>query len=209
MEMIGGRGMEGIYFYWLFWLFWILSSFFMNRGQKRFKISLCLLIAIILSVNSVNLLNFEISMTTVFVLLVTYSAIAKQTTGRRLYVIITSFIVMISYATFLLFELYDPVWVILDRSWLLAALLAYLVIIMHEHTEQRVISLIAGVIHGDVLYSILLRKFSFPYTIGSMQFLDVMALCLAFLLIISGFNFVSVFFEQYFSQQEGEKQKQS
>ncbi len=209
MEMIGGVGVEGIYFYWLFWLFWIISTFFMNRHIKRLKISLYLLIAIILSLNSIVLLDFEISMTTVFVLLVTYAVIAKQTTGRRLYVIFTSFIVMISYATFLLFELYDPVWVIFNRSWMLAALLVYLVIIMHQYIEQRLITLVAGAIHGDILYGFLLRKFSFSYPIGSMQFLDVLALSLAFLLIISGFKFVSVFFEQYFSQQEGEKQKQS
>lgn len=210
MDMIGGSGMEGFIFFWLFWIFWICSTFFMSKKELRLKISIGILVAISLSMNSITIFQVEISLTNLFLLILSYFIMAKLKGKTRNYLFITSFIIMLAYTTFHLYELFDPVWVIFNRYMMLSLLLAYLTILLQSDLHLRVITLLCGAIHGDILYSLILRKFSLTYSSGSFAFLDVIAISIALLLMISGFKRVSVYFEHHIKQQlEREKQKQS
>lgn len=199
--------MEGIIFYWLFWLFWILSTFFMRKDERRLKISLWLLLAIICSIHSIFLFQLEISITTLFMLLSTYIMVAKQKKGEKVYLFITSFIVMLAYTTFHLFELIDPVWLVIDRKWMLSLLLFYLVVNQHKSMRMRILSLLSGSIHGEILFSIILRRYSNHYFVGGFEFLDCLAISFAFLLGLEGLKKLSVFFEQHVHQFERERRK--
>jgi hypothetical protein len=210
MGMIGGSGMEGFIFFWLFWIFWVLSTFFMTKKEVRLQVSVWLLAAIALSTYSLTLFNIDISLTSLLIVLTTYFLMARETGRTGSYLFITSFIIMLVYSTFHLYELFDPVWLIFNRSIMLSLLIAYISSLLQSDFRQRVIILLAGSIHGDILYSFILGRFSFPYTIGSFAFLDVMAIAISILLVISGFKRLSLYFENHVKLQlEKEKQKQS
>lgn len=207
--MIGGSEMEGFFFYWLFWMFWIMATFFMEKNQLRLKISIGILLAITLSTFSFTFWEIEISYTSLFLLITVFVWIARQSFKRGSYMLITSFILMLSYTVFQLFELFDPVWLIFNRTIMLSLLMTYLSILLHNKVEVRVLSLVSGAILGDILYSFILRKFTFPHSVGDYAFLDVVSISIALLLIASGFKKFSIYFESHFKQFEREKQKQS
>ncbi|MFE8702663.1 hypothetical protein ACFYKX_18850 [Cytobacillus sp. FJAT-54145] len=202
--------MEGIFFYWLFWLFWILTTFFVGRQKSyRLKVSIWLLLALILSLQSFTFMSFQMSWTSLFMLLTSYMVIARLKRRQLAYFIIVSFIVMLSYTSFMLFELFDPVWLIIDRKWLLALLIAYLSVMIQKTPILRTLTAITGSIHGDLLFAFIINKFSFPYYIGSFAFLDVIALVVALILAWSGLEKMAIYFEYHINHLEREKQKQS
>ncbi|TKC19731.1 YphA family membrane protein [Robertmurraya kyonggiensis] len=201
--------MEGIFFYWLFWMFWVMATFFMEKNKLRLKISIGILMAITLSTFSFPFLGNEFSYTSVFLLITFFIWIARQSFKKGSYMLITSFILMLSYSVFQLFELFDPVWLIFDRTIMLSILMAYLSILLHGNLELRILSLVSGCIQGDILYSFILRKLTFPHSVGDYAFLDVVSISIALLLVASGFKKLSIYFESHFKQFEREKQKQS
>ncbi|WP_449620208.1 YphA family membrane protein [Robertmurraya sp. Marseille-Q9965] len=201
--------MEGFFFYWLFWMYWIMATFFMEKNRLRLQVSIGILLAITLSTFSFAFWEIEISYTCLFLLIVVFVWIARQNFKKGSYMLITSFILMLSYTVFQMFELFDPVWLIFDRTIMLSLLMAYLSILLHSKVEARIMSILAGSILGDILYSFILRKFTFPHSVGDYAFFDFVSISIALLLIASGFKKLSVYFESHFKQFEREKQKQS
>ncbi len=209
MEMIGGSGMEGIIFLWLFWIYWIVATFFMGKNKMRQFISIAILIAIIFSTYSIEVLNMKITLTTLFLLLTSYLFMAKQKELKGIYLFIASFIIMLAYATFHLFELYDPVWLIFNRNIMLSCLLTYLTLLLHNEFKFRIVILICGMIHGEFLYAFALKNITSSYLIGSYAFFDVIALSVGITLIIHAFKRVSLYFEYQIKHLERGKQKPS
>lgn len=209
MEMIGGMGVEGFVFFWLFWVYWVLATFFMKKEKARTLISLWLLVVICLSIYSISLFNIEVSLASFFILGSTYFCLGNQKYSRLLYGIISSFIIMLAFTVFQLYELYDPVWVMFDRTLLLASLVAYLTILLHTGLYERVLTVLTGVIHGDILYRLILNKILSSHYTGIFASFDVLAISMTILLVIGGLKKVSMLFEGSFKQQEKEKQKLS
>lgn len=82
----------------------------------------------------------------------------------------------------LLLELYDPVWIFIDRRLLLGFFVFLLVQFLYTRSiKSQMICTLAGTIQGEIVYSIILKKWGFPYTIGSWDYLDI---CAIFLLLI-------------------------
>lgn len=208
MVMIGGSDMEGILFYWLFWLFWILSTFFADkRKSERLKVSVWLLIAIILSLQTISINGYEISMTSLFMILTTYISISRLKTIQITYYIVSATIVMLAYTSFLLFELYDPVWVVFDREWLLAVVLTYVTVVIQGSFQKRVTTMLIGVIHGELLFAFILKQNSLLYFVGAFATLDIISLTIAMILAWSGFEKLTALFENHINHLEREKQK--
>ncbi len=209
MEMIGGNGMEGVLFFWLFWIFWIVTTFFMSKSRSRLLLSAAILSVIILSSYSMKLFALNISASSLFLLLAAYITMAKQRGRKGLYLFITSFIIMLAFTTFHLYELYDPVWLIFDRNMMLSFLLTYIALLLHHDVKFRIIILICGSIHGEILYASILKHITPTYLIGSFAYLDVISISIGFLLIIYGFKKVSSYFESQIKHLERGKQKPS
>lgn len=201
--------MEGFIFFWLFWIFWIGTTFFMSRESKRLKISIWLLLTIILSIHSITIFGIEVALSSLFILFTTYYLIGKQNKKLSIYLFISSFLIMLAYTTFHLFELYDPVWVIFNRSVMLSMLLVYIAVLLHFDVTHRILSTLCGAVHGDILYSLLLRKVSLAHPIGLWAFLDIIAISAILLMGISGFKKLSIYFENHIKHLEREKQKLS
>jgi hypothetical protein len=200
--------MEGLYFYWLAWIAWIWVTFFMDKKKpERIKIAVWLLAAILAAPIKLSLLYFEFHLSALAIALFVFLETWSKKKGS-LYFFLSSFIIMLAYTSFLMFELYDPIWVLFDRSIMLAAIGFYLALLLHKNRHSRILSLLAGFLQGEVLFSVILWKFKFPYAISSLAFMDILILSLAMLGTWSAVETILVTLSGSTTNQvEGEEQK--
>lgn len=175
--MIGGDAMEGALFYWFSWLGWVWTTFFMEKQNKyRFNIALLLLILIISSPYKMVILGVEVYIPAI--VLMTFFLIETAKLRNRIFfsVFVTSFIIMLGYVSFLLFELFDPVWVIFDRKWLISISLLLLATVLQTEKYLQILSVGMGMLIGEFLFSFTMNRLAFPYPVASPAFLDVVSL---------------------------------
>jgi hypothetical protein len=209
MEMIGGDEMEGALFYWFAWLGWVWATFFMEKQSKyRFTIAFVLLILIISSPFRMEILGIEVYIPA-FVLM-TFFLIETAMLRSRIFfsVFITSFIIMLGYVSFLLFELFDPVWVIFDRKWLIAFSGILLATVLQSKRLSQLLSLGIGMLLGEFLFSFIMKRLAFPYPVASPAFLDIVSLTAMILGVWVSFHYVADLIGSYMNQGRG-KQKSS
>lgn len=202
--------MEGILFYWIAWMFWIMVIFFMKRDSKeRFTLALSILLVIIASPKMITIFGLHFSFSCLFLYLLLLYVLVKQERMMIFSIFLSAFIVMLAYACFHIYELFDPVWLLFPRIWMMSGLLVALSIILQTKKSFRFLVLLLGSIQGDFLYSLILKKYSFPYTIGSFSFLDIASLSAIFLTIWNGIEMLAEFYAKHYNQSEKEKQKLS
>ncbi|MBP2240692.1 hypothetical protein J2Z40_001251 [Cytobacillus eiseniae] len=201
--------MEGIIFYWVSWMVWIMATFFMKKDQLRLKLSWILLVIIIASPHIVPIFQFEISMAGIFLCSIFFYLATKMERLKMVYGCICAFIIMLAYVCFHLFELFDPVWLIFPRNWMLSVMVVFLALILQENKRNRMYIIILGSFQGEILYALILSKYSFPYLIASLTFLDTMTIALGLVALWNGIELLASFYEKYFNQLEREKQKLS
>lgn len=210
MGIIGGEKVEGNLFYFLGWIFWIITTFFLNKENKnRFRYSLGLLLIIFLSIHTFYFLGIEISFAFIILLLCTYLHAAKLNNRNVFYVIISSFIITLAFVSFQLFEIFDPVWVIFNRNIMLVTLIIVLASILENNRRIRIVTILIGSIHGELLYAYVINKYDFYYTVGSLVFFDFTSLAMAIVLSWYGLVTVVSYLEKQVFHFEREKQKQS
>jgi hypothetical protein len=208
MEMIGGGGVEGFYFYLGAWCCWIAAAFFMKRQQKeRTALSACLLIAIIVSPYTISLGSIHISVAGLFILICCYAEAASITGLKAVYFFVSVFMIMLAYASFQLFALFDPVWVVFKKEWMLAAIMFALSAVLFAGCRKRIASMLTGAIQGDLLFSLVLEKLSLSYEAWSFSFLDMAAISACALLLWEGFVKLAAYLERQAANLEKEKQK--
>lgn len=204
------HGVEGLTFYWIAWMFWVITTFIMKKGSvTRFYTSLWILLLIIISPYSFFLYDYEISYVSIMLLMLLFYLVSTIKSFKAAYVLLSSFIIMLAYVCFHLFALFDPVWLIFPRNWMLSLLLISLSFILQAHKLYRFIIILLGSIQGEFLYAYILNKYSFPYLIGSYAYLDAIALAAALAAVWTGFEMLTSFYEKHMNQVEKEKQKLS
>ena len=202
--------MEGLIFYWISWMVWIMATFFMDRNNKyRFLLSAWILFFIMLSPWTLKIFNVETGIGGLFLLVSLYIFTGRLKKLSKLYFLFCAFILMMAYVTFHLFELFDPVWVIFSRNWMLSVLLVYLAVLLQKNRMLRLPLILLGGIQGEVLYALILNQFSFPYTIGSLAFLDIMAISVSISAVWIAVQWAVKYIEANFKHFEREKQKLS
>jgi hypothetical protein len=202
--------MEGSLFYWILWLFWVSITFLMNKQYPyRAKLAACILIIIILSNVHFTVGSFQFFASGLFLLLLSYIIFSKKKLGSLLYAFICSFIATISYVTFNLFVIFDPVWVVFQKEWMLGFCLSCLAIILQKSLKDRLLIIVSGTMQGEILYAFYLSKFDFSYPIGAIPYLDVFALTILLLVSWSALENAGTFFQNHFHFLEKGKQKSS
>jgi hypothetical protein len=201
--------MEGLYFYWLAWLAWIWATFFMDKkNPARIKITVWLLAAIVTAPYEIHLFNVNVHLSAFSIAMFLFIETRKKKTGSFLYLYLSSFIIMLAYTSFLLFELYDPVWVLFDRKIMIAAIGFYLALLLQKNKYNRGLALISGFLQGEILYSMILWQFNFPYSISSLAFLDILIISLAMLITWSAIETaIAIMSRSTLNQAEREEQK--
>jgi signal transduction histidine kinase len=200
--------MEGLYFYGFTWALWIISTFlFKKTSILRLPLAIILLFILILSPYNFQFGKYTISYVSVFMLLLIFLIVGTFKVRKLLYFFITTITIAVCYVTFLLFELFDPIWIIFKRELMLSFILAYLSVLLQKKVLGRIFIMIVGGVYGDILFSIILYPFSFPYDIGSLRFLDVCSLAVMIVFGWEGIKMSISYIESHLSSLEKEKQK--
>jgi hypothetical protein len=153
--------------------------------------------------------RFEIHASGLFLLVITYIFFSQEKRGAIIYIFICSFIVSIAYVTFHLFEIFDPIWIVFKKEWMMGIIFGYLAILLQKTLKGRLIIIVSGAMQGDILYAYILNKFQFPYSIGAFAYLDVCSLTAALLVCWSCFENAGSIVQNHFHFFEKGKQKSS
>jgi len=167
------------YFYFLSWMGWIIVTFFFPKSAVRTYLSILLLLVIAGSTTAVQIFGFSVTVS--FLVLAVSALILVVNTLKQKYLLqyLSICTVAMAYVCFIIFEIYDPVWIIFDRTWLLSFIILYLSLLLFKAKRERFVFQLTGVLLGEILHSIVIdRIFSFS-VIGSFEFLAVLALSTA------------------------------
>jgi hydrogenase maturation factor len=174
--------MEGNMFYWISWMYWVLLTFILDKQWPyRRRLSASILVIIILSTLHFKVSDFDIYVSSIVLLMAAYFLISREKRTSIFYILVCSFIITISYVTFHLFEIFDPIWVIFKADWMIAICITILSLLLQNKLKGRLLIAISGTMQGEILYAYILNKYSFPYVIGSFDYLDVCFLISALL----------------------------
>jgi hypothetical protein len=177
METLGGVNMDGSLFYWILWSLWVYLTFIIDKKHPlRFGLSACILVIIILSEVHFTIGNYQIYASGVFTLVLSYIILSKEKNGPQLYAIICSIIVTIAYVTFRLYEIFDPVWLIFPKIWMMGIGLFVLGILLQNTLKGRLLVIICGTMHGEICYALFLNRFQYTYPIAALPYLDICVL---------------------------------
>jgi hypothetical protein len=185
MGIMGGGDMEGVLFYWISWMAWVCSTFLMKKNKERLFLSILFLVTIILSPYYVGVGDIKINNSIFPILFFCAKEISKRPKKQVFYMLICILTISLAYCSFLMFELYDPVWLFFNRNLMLGAALIYVTLMLLKDFRLRLVGLLVGAIQGDILYGIIINNVNFSYEIGSFVFLDVIAISFCFIFVWS------------------------
>lgn len=199
--------MEGVYFYFFSWFGWILVTFFMNKSTMRLVYAIVLLFTIIISQTVITFGEFRIWIGAFFLLFIGIIGISRLSMWKKLYYAVCSTIVGMVYATVHLIELYDPIWIVINHTWFLSILLAYISYVLVRLPVERIFVLCVGAVQGEILITAALEPYGFHEEFGSLLFLDAVA-CAVFLLcvlsaILKGLAFIEPFKQKQVRERQG------
>lgn len=143
----------------------------MKKDSIRWKISACILIFIICSPLHVTVASFTVSVNALLLSVVAFIGIALYSIWKKLYSLLSALIIAMLYTSFHLLEVYDPIWIVVDRLFLLSSALVYASVLLHEDRILRLCSLYIGMLQGELFVTLIFRKLHFPYDYGSLSFL--------------------------------------
>ncbi|MBO9128257.1 hypothetical protein [Bacillus sp. 165] len=199
--------MEGSIFYCLCWGGWIIATFMMKKNTQRNLTAVFLLLLIMGASANIPLGVFHVNGSTVVLIVYGFCILAKQTTWKIIYSVISTTVVAMIYATFHLIELYDPVWIAINRVVMLSGLLVYGVILLVKERQMRVAILFIGIVQGEWFVALVLKKFGFHNDIGSYAFLDVLsgsiALMYSLYTLFKGFTYLEQFKQKQVRERQG------
>ena len=75
---------------------------------------------------------------------------------EKLYSLLSALIIAMLYTSFHLLEIYDPIWIVVDRVFLLSSALVYASVLLHGDRILRLCSLYVGMLQGESLVTFIL-----------------------------------------------------
>ncbi|MBW8349097.1 hypothetical protein K0H71_06440 [Bacillus sp. IITD106] len=182
--------MSGMIFLLIAWIIWIYATFFMNKHSRyRWIMAMFALLFIILKSITIRFYSLNISGASILMLGICYYAASRLPLKKQLHLLCTVFTLMVGYAGFLLFEMYDPILMFIDRVVLMSFVLFILSYFIYSSSVKlRILFICLGTIQGDIVFAAFLSKWDMPYLIGSMEYLDIISITVFSILFM---NFIS------------------
>jgi hypothetical protein len=199
---------DGIYFYWFSWILWVIYTFLMKKDKVRTLFAVILLILIMLSIYEATIGSFQLTLSYLFILVMAFYFVSLKTRWKLIYMLIGSTIVTFAYVSFQLLALFDPVWVFLNPTWMLAIILTIITCMLYHDFYSRLLCFMIGSCQGDFLYAVILNDFSFPHVIGSLAFLDMLLISWALMFGLFVLKNASIYVD-LFAQKAVKETKQS
>lgn len=206
MEIIGGVSLEGSYFYFLAWMGWIVTTFFLKKDKVRLGLSAVILLFIICSQTVISFASITISLNALLLGGMSFIGIAAYSVWKKVYTLLCALIIAMLYASFSLIELYDPIWIVIDRTWMLSGILVYTSVLLHRDRLLRIWGLYAGALQGELFVAFILKTFNFPYQLGNLQFFNMIAVSTMFCSLLYGIGKIMTYTEQFKKKQVKEGQ---
>ncbi len=206
MEMIGGENMEGSYFYFIAWMGWIVTTFFLKKDEIRWKLSAVILVFIICSQITVYIASFTVSVNALILGVISFLGIALYSIWKKIYALLSALIIAMLYTSFHLLGVYDPIWIVIDRTWMLGGALVYASILLHRDRLLRLCSLYTGALQGEILVTFIFRRLHFPYEFGSLAFFDSIAVSTLLVMVTSYIVKISAYRGQFRKKHVKERQ---
>ncbi|GIN70051.1 hypothetical protein J14TS2_05260 [Bacillus sp. J14TS2] len=178
--------MAGSIFLLFIWVIWIFATFLMDKQEvHRWTIAIFALVMIICLPIKLSLNGFMISGQSLVVLITCYLIMVKLSFKKQVVLLIAVVSLILGYTGARLFELFDPILMIVDRKILLSFILIVVSYIVYPFNFlERALFICLGVLQGDFLLAIILSKWEIPYVIGSLEILDILSITI-FTMIIS------------------------
>lgn len=192
--------MEGILFYWFSWIGWVVTTFMMRKNRTRLIISAYLLVLIIFSNRSINIVFFGhsvINLSYLAVLVGVILALSQLKKVRKILIFFYSIMIAGLYAAFRIFELIDPVWIFFNRAFMLSSLLFIITLLLVDSYKMRLLVVSAGALQGEWLFYMVTKRYGFSEGIGTYHFLDVLTMSIVFISAWTFFENISYYFDRY------------
>lgn len=208
MGRIGGRAMEGVYFYIVSWFGWWIATFWMKQTANRFYIATGFLLLLLSSGIHISVGVLSISGSLLFILVLCLLGICPYPWWKTLYLFICMGIVAMFYATIQLMVLYDPIWFLKGNLWISSSVMAFLIFLMARTYREKLLVLGISIVQGETLLSVVLWKFQFHNEIGTLYSLDVLMCVFCLVSIYTAFG-KSKFLLDLFKQKQVREGKSS
>lgn len=164
--------MEGSYFYFLAWIGWIVATFLLKKDGFRLGVSIFLLLVVIGSQIQFSIFSASLSGSAFVVMGISCLGVAHYSVWMKLYTIVCTLIIAMIYTIFHVIELYDPVWIVIDRTWMLSGILVYASVLLHRNRTLRIFGLYIGMLQGELFLTFMYKAMNVSYAIGSFSFLN-------------------------------------
>ncbi len=196
----------GLYFYFLGWIGWIIITFFFPKSSVRTFLSILLLLVMAGSATYMNLFGFNVNIAFIFLVFTAIILLAKTMKQKYFLHYFSICTLSLAYVCFVIFEIYDPVWIILDRMWMLSFILLYLSLLLFKTKWERFVFMLTGVLQGEILNSMVLNSVFSYSVIGSYEFLAVLFLTSAGLGTWMIFETVTIYLDSVIQKRVRERQ---
>lgn len=202
--------MEGAMFYWICWMYWVFFTFITHK-QNPYRLILSSAILVVITISNIHftVAGFEFYAGGILLLFISYVLISSETRGVIIYYFICSFIVTIAFVTFHLFELFDPIWIVFKKEWMMGICLCILSLLLQKNIKGRLVIIASGTMQGEILYAYFLSRYDIPYSIGSLAYLDVCLLTFMMITVWSALENAGSLFGNHFNYLGKAKQKSS
>ncbi|WP_096153741.1 MULTISPECIES: YphA family membrane protein [Bacillus] len=171
--------MEGHLFYYLAWVGWIIVFFFFSDKKLRFLLSSVILLLIICSHFYINVLEFRWNLAYFVLLVATFFFLSKVTRKNSVYMYFASTSISLVYVTFIIFEIFDPVFIFLGREWMLTFIILYMCFMLFKEKEQRYIGVLTGLLQGELLAAFIIYSVFGYNMVAELPFWEIVTLSIA------------------------------
>jgi hypothetical protein len=174
MVGIGVRIVENVFYYWILWGAWIIAAFFLQKSIRRTMISAVILVCIASGEMFIEVSSFSVRISFILVLCIGYYLASGC--KRRVYHFFSVMTLTSAYAGIHLFEIFDPVWFIVDRFFVIISVISILAIYLGKSMPERIGLLVLSMSQGELLFWVILGKFHDGLTIGTADYLNMAAI---------------------------------
>lgn len=132
-----------------------------------------------------------------FLLIISTGYYLAAKNERKVYFFLSVMALTSAYAGIHLFELYDPVWFLIDRSAVIIGLLGVLSIYLGKSMAERLGLFILSMSQGEFLFWVILSKFHQGLTIGTSDYLNMAAAGFAIICVWTYLESITAAFNQH------------
>lgn len=164
--------MEGSYFYFFAWIGWIVTTFLLKKDGLRLSVSIFLLLVVIGSQIQLSIFSVSLSGSALVIMGISCFGVAHYSVWMKLYTVVCTLIIAMIYTIFHVIELYDPVWIVIDRTWMLGGILVYASVLLYRNRTLRIFGFYIGMLQGELFLTFMYKAMNVSYAIGSFLFLN-------------------------------------